>query len=461
MSKYDYDLFVVGGGSGGVRASRMAALGGARVALAEEYRLGGTCVIRGCIPKKLFVYASHFSEDFHDATGYGWSVGETRFDWPTLIANKDKEIARLEAIYRRNVEAAGVTIFGDRAVFDDPHTVLLLNEGRRITADKILIATGNRPTREMGTTHIVPGGDLCITSDEAFHLDKLPGRILIAGGGYIALEFAHIFHGLGSKVSLVYRGDKPLRGFDEDLRDAVLASMQRRNLEVLLGCEFKSIEKRGDCLHAETNKGAVIECDQVMLAIGRAPNTEMLHVEKAGVSLGKRGEIVVDEYSRTSADNIYAIGDVTDRIQLTPVAIHEAMCFVKTAFEGKPTAPDHEHVPSAVFTTPEIGSIGMSETKALGLGHAIDVYKSTFRPLKHTMTGSEERSHFKLIVDAKTQTVLGCHIFGWGAAEIIQMTAVAMRMGAKKSDFDATIALHPTAAEELVTMRTKSYSKEP
>ena len=461
MSKYDYDLFVIGGGSGGVRASRMAALGGARVALAEEYRLGGTCVIRGCIPKKLFVYASHFSEDFHDATGYGWSVGETRFDWPTLIANKDKEIARLEAIYRRNVEAAGVTIFGDRAVFEDPHTVLLLNEGRRVTADKILIATGNRPTREMGTTHIVPGGDLCITSDEAFHLDKLPGRILIAGGGYIALEFAHIFHGLGSKVSLVYRGDKPLRGFDEDLRDAVLASMQRRNLDVLLGCEFKGIEKRGDCLHAETNKGAVIECDQVMLAIGRAPNTAMLHVEKAGVSLGMKGEIVVDEYSRTSASNIYAIGDVTDRIQLTPVAIHEAMCFVKTAFEGRPTAPDHEHVPSAVFTTPEIGSIGMSETKALGLGHAIDVYKSTFRPLKHTMTGSEERSHFKLIVDAKTQTVLGCHIFGWGAAEIIQMTAVAMRMGAKKSDFDATIALHPTAAEELVTMRTKSYSKEP
>jgi glutathione reductase (NADPH) len=461
MSKYDYDLFVIGGGSGGVRASRMAALGGARVALAEEYRLGGTCVIRGCIPKKLFVYASHFSEDFHDATGYGWSVGETRFDWPTLIANKDKEIGRLEGLYRKNVEAAGVAILGDRAVFEDPHTVLLLNEGRRVTADKILIATGNRPTREMGTTHIVPGGDLCITSDEAFHLDKLPGRILIAGGGYIALEFAHIFHGLGSKVSLVYRGDKPLRGFDEDLRDAIMTSMQRRGLDVLLGCEFKGIEKRGDCLHAETNKGAVIECDQVMLAIGRAPNTAMLHVDKAGVSLGRKGEIVVDEYSRTSASNIYAIGDVTDRVQLTPVAIHEAMCFVKTAFEGKPTAPDHGHVPSAVFTTPEIASIGMSEMKALGLGHAIDVYKSTFKPLKHTMTGSEERSHFKLIVDARTQVVLGCHIFGWGAAEIVQMVAVAMRMGAKKSDFDATIALHPTAAEELVTMRTKSYSKSP
>jgi glutathione reductase (NADPH) len=460
MTKYDYDLFVIGGGSGGVRASRMAAAAGARVALAEEYRMGGTCVIRGCIPKKLFVYASHCAEDFHDAKGFGWSVGDIKFDWPTLIANKDKEIARLETIYRKNVEAAGVTIYGDRAVFEDPHTVLLLNEGKRITADKILIATGNSPTREMGTTHIVPGADLCITSNEAFHLDKLPGRVLIAGGGYVALEFAHIFHGLGSKVSLVYRGDKPLRGFDEDLRDALMTSMQRRGLDVLLGCEFTGIEKRGDCLHAETNKGAVIECDQVMLAIGRMPNTMALHVEKAGVQLGKRGEVVVDQYSRSSAENIYAIGDVTDRIQLTPVAIHEAMCFVKTAFEDKPTSPDHELVPSAVFTTPELATVGMSEMKALGTGHAIDVYKSTFRPLKHTMTGSEERSLFKLVVDAKTQKVLGCHIFGWGAAEIVQIAAVALKMGATKQDFDATVALHPTAAEELVTMRTKSYSKK-
>jgi glutathione reductase (NADPH) len=461
MSKYDYDLFVIGGGSGGVRASRMAAAAGARVALAEEYRLGGTCVIRGCIPKKLFVYASHFAEDFHDAIGYGWTVGETKFDWKTLIANKDREITRLEGIYRKNVEAAGVKIYGDRAVFEDPHTVLLLNENKRITADKILIATGNSPTREMGTTHIVPGADLCITSNEAFHLDALPGRVLIAGGGYVALEFAHIFHGLGSKVSLVYRGEKPLRGFDEDLRDALMASMQRRNLDVLLGCEFTGIEKRGDCLHAETNTGAVIECDQVMLAIGRMPNTMSLHVNKAGVELGKRGEIVVDKYSRTSAENIYAIGDVTDRIQLTPVAIHEAMCFVKTAFENTPTPPDHEHVPSAVFTTPELATVGMSEMKALGMGHAIDVYKSTFRPLKHTMTDSGELSLFKLIVDAGTQKVLGCHIFGWGAAEIIQIAAVALKMGATKQDFDGTIALHPTAAEELVTMRTKSYSKEP
>lgn len=461
MAGYDYDLFVIGGGSGGVRASRMAAAAGVRVALAEEDRMGGTCVIRGCIPKKLFVYASHFSEDFHDAAGYGWTIRDAKFDWPALIANKDKEIARLEGLYRRNVELAGVKIFGDRAVFLDPHTILLLNEGRRVTADKILIATGNHPTREMGTSHIVPGGDLCITSNEAFHLDRLPGRILIAGGGYIALEFAHIFHGLGSKVSLVYRGEKPLRGFDEDLRDAVMESMKRRNLDVLLGCEFTKVEKRGDCLHAETNKGGVVECDQIMLAIGRMPNTAALHVEKAGVTLGKRGEVVVDKYSKTSADNIYAIGDVTDRIQLTPVAIHEAMCFVKTVFENKPTSPDHEHVPSAVFTTPEIATVGMSETRALGTGHAIDVYKSTFKPLKHTMTGSEERSLFKMIVDSKTQDVLGCHIFGWGAAEIVQMVAVAMKMGAKKADFDATVALHPTAAEELVTMRTRSYSKTP
>ncbi|HJW40167.1 MAG TPA: FAD-dependent oxidoreductase, partial [Rhizomicrobium sp.] len=324
MAQYDYDLFVIGGGSGGVRASRMTALAGARVALAEEWRMGGTCVIRGCIPKKLFVYAAEFREDFDDAAGFGWTVGEPKFDWPTLIANKDKEIARLEGMYTKNVLAAGVTIFQDRAVFEDAHTIRLLNDDRRVTADKILIATGNRPTRELGTTHMIPGANLCITSNEAFHLDALPRRILIAGGGYIALEFAHIFHGLGSQVSLLYRGEKVLRGFDEDIRDAIAVSMNAKGLHVALGCEFTKIEKRGHCLHAETNNGDTIECDQIMLAIGRAPNTEMLHVEKAGVELGKRGEVLVDRFSKTSADNIYAIGDVTDRVQLTPVAIHEA-----------------------------------------------------------------------------------------------------------------------------------------
>ncbi|HEY0300395.1 MAG TPA: glutathione-disulfide reductase [Rhizomicrobium sp.] len=461
MAQYDYDLFVIGGGSGGVRASRMAALGGARVALAEEWRMGGTCVIRGCIPKKLFVYASHFREDFEDSAAYGWTIGEPKFDWSTLIANKDKEIARLEAIYTKNVKAAGVTIFQDRAVFEDEHTIRLLNEDRTVTADKILIATGNRPTRELGTTHMIPGGNLCITSNEAFHLDKLPERILIAGGGYIALEFAHIFHGLGSKVSLLYRGEKVLRGFDEDIRDALAESMVSKGLHVALGCEFTKIERRDGCLHAETNKGDVIECDEIMLAIGRAPNTEALHVEKAGVELGRRGEVVVDRFSKTSRDNIYAIGDVTDRVQLTPVAIHEAMCFVKTAFGGVPTAADHENIATAVFTTPEIGVVGMTEMKALGLGHAIDVYKSVFRPLKHTLSGREARTTFKLIVDSKTDKVLGCHIFGDHAAEIIQIVGICLKMGATKAQFDSTIALHPTAAEELVTMRTKSYSKEP
>jgi len=461
MARYDYDLFVIGGGSGGVRASRMAALGGARVALAEESRMGGTCVIRGCIPKKIFVYASHFADDFADSVGFGWTVGEPKFDWPTLIANKDKEIARLEAVYTRNVKAAGVEIFADRAVFEDPHTLRLLNDNRTVTADKILIATGNRPTRELGTSHMIPGGNLCITSNEAFHLETLPKRILVAGGGYIALEFAHIFHGLGSNVSLIYRGEKVLRGFDDDIRDSVHDSMERRGMHVALDCEFTKIEKRGDTLHAETNKGDVIEADQIMLAIGRAPNTEMLHVEKAGVELGKRGEVTVDRFSRTSAEHIYAIGDVTDRVQLTPVAIHEAMCFAKTAFEGLPTAPDHQNIATAVFTTPEIGVVGMSEMKALGMGHTIDFYKSTFRPLRHTMTGKDEKMMVKLVVDQKTDKVLGCHIFGQSAAEIIQIVGLAVRIGATKAQFDETVAVHPTAAEELVTMRTKSYSKAP
>jgi len=457
--KFDHDLFVIGGGSGGVRAARMAALAGARVALAEEFRLGGTCVIRGCIPKKLLVYASQFAENIKDAAGFGWDFGDCRFDWARLIANKDREIARLEGLYRAAVEKAGVTIISDRAVFEDPHTLRLLNSGKLVTAEKILIATGNSPTRELGGSHVIAGTELCITSNEAFHLAELPKRILIAGGGYIALEFAHIFQGLGSKVSLVYRGDKPLRGFDDDLRDALCTSMRERGIEVLLGCEFTMIEKRGNCLHAETNSGGKVDADQIMIAIGRRPNTAALHVEKAGVELGKKGEVRVDEFSRTSARHIWAIGDVTDRLQLTPVAIHEAMCFVETAFKDNPTRPDHEHVPSAVFTTPELAAIGLTEEKALGLGHPIDVYKSTFRPLLHTLGGREVRTLMKLVVNSSTGRVLGCHIFGDHAAEIVQTAAIAIRMGVTKADFDRTIALHPTAAEELVTMRTKSYSK--
>jgi glutathione reductase (NADPH) len=461
MTQYDYDLFVIGGGSGGVRASRMAAQAGARVALAEEWRMGGTCVIRGCIPKKLLVYASQFKENIMDSAGYGWSFGECKFDWPTLIANKDREIDRLEGLYTTNVEKSGVAIFHDRAVFEDPHTLLLTKSGKRVTAEKVLIATGNRPTRELGTDHPVAGGDLCITSDEAFHLKDLPPRIIIAGGGYIAVEFAHIFHGLGSEVTLVCRRDMPLFGFDEDMREALFSSMQERGIKVLSRSQFTMIEKRGDCLHAETSKGAVIECEQIMLAIGRRPNTESLHVEKAGIELGKRGEVKVDDYSATSAAHIYAVGDVTDRLQLTPVAIHEAMCFVETAFKNNPTKPDHAHVPSAVFSTPELAGIGLTEAKALAKGHSIDVYKSIFRPLLHTLGGRQVRTHMKMIVDSATQKVLGCHIFGDHASEIIQVVAVALRMGATKADFDNTIALHPTAAEELVTMRSKSYSRSP
>ena len=346
-------------------------------------------------------------------------------------------------------------------MFEDPHTLLLTKSGKRVTAEKILIATGNRPTRDLGTDHPVAGGDLCITSDEAFHLKDLPPRIIIAGGGYIAVEFAHIFHGLGSEVTLVCRRDMPLFGFDEDMREALFNSMQERGIKVLPRSQFTMVERRGDCLHAETNKGVVIECEQIMLAIGRQPNTASLNLDKAGVGLGHRGEVKVDEYSRTSADHIYAVGDVTDRVQLTPVAIHEAMCFVETAFKNNPTKPDHVHIASAVFSTPELAGVGLTEAKALAKGHSIDVYKSIFHPLLHTLGGRPVRTHMKMIVDSATRKVLGCHIFGDHASEIIQIVAVALRMGATKADFDGTIALHPTAAEELVTMRSKSYSKTP
>ena len=457
-SKYDFDLFVIGGGSGGVRASRMAAKTGAHVAIAEEYGFGGTCVIRGCIPKKLFVYASHFGEEFEDAGGFGWTVPERRFDWNTLVANKNKEIARLEDTYRENVEKEGVEAIMDRAEFDDAHTVQLKKSGRRITAERFLIATGGHPSRDMGGA---PGAEHCITSDEAFYLEKFPRRIVIAGGGYIAVEFAHIFHGLGSDVTLVYRGPKILRGFDDDMRDAVTRSSEARGIRVVLDRVFSKVEKRGDEVFAFTDKHEMLEADQVMLAIGRKPNTRGMNLEKIGAALGKKGEIKVDEFSQSSVPHIWAIGDVTDRLPLTPVAIHEATAFVKTVFGNDPTPVDHHCVPTAVFSQPEIGTVGLSEHKALMQGTMIDVYKSSFRPLKNTLSGRAERSVFKLVVDAKTDRVLGCHLFGPEAAEIVQMVAVALKMGATKAQFDATVALHPSLAEELVTMREKAYSKSP
>jgi glutathione reductase (NADPH) len=455
---YDYDLFVIGGGSGGVRASRMAAQTGAKVAIAEEYAFGGTCVIRGCIPKKLFVYASHYSEDFVDAAGFGWTVPTAHFDWNVLVANKNREIGRLEDIYRTNVDRAGVEVFMERVTFEDSHTLRLARSGRTVTAAHILVATGGHPSRDTGGA---PGSEHCITSNEAFQLEKFPRRIFIAGGGYIAVEFAHIFHGLGAEVTLCYRGAKILRGFEDDMRDAVTHATQKRGIRLLLDRVIHKVDRRADELFVFTDKHEMLEVDAVMLAIGRVPNTAGLGLEKAGVALGRRGRIEVDEYSRTNVDHIFAIGDVTDRMALTPVAIHEAMAFVKTEFGGTPTPVDHSFVPTAVFSQPEIGTVGLTEADALAKGHAIDVYKSSFRPLKHTLSGRDERALFKLIVDSKTDRVLGCHIFGPDAAEIMQIVAVAMKMGATKAQFDSTIALHPSAAEELVTMRTKSYSKTP
>ncbi len=456
MADYDFDLFVIGGGSGGVRASRMAALAGKRVAIAEEYQFGGTCVIRGCIPKKLFVYAAQYGEDFEDAAGFGWTVPERHFDWTALVANKDKEIARLSDLYVQNVNKSGAQIIYDRAELLDPHTIHLKKADRRVTVEYVLIATGGRPSHD---SLDVPGVEHCISSNEAFYLKKLPRRVVVVGGGYIAVEFAHIFHGLGCDTTLVYRGPKVLRGFDEDMRDCLMAEMQRNGLRVLCNRNFKRIDKRGDELFAFTDHHEVLEADAVMLAIGRRPNTDALGLEKAGVELGKKGEVIVDPYSRSSVPNIFAIGDVTNRLQLTPVAIHDAICFVRTVFENSPTRVDHDLVPTAVFSRPELASVGLSEAKALDAGYAIDVYKSTFRPLKHTLSGRNTRSQFKLIVDAKTDRVLGCHIFGFDAAEIIQIVAVALKMGATKAQFDATVALHPTAAEELVTMRTKTSSQ--
>jgi glutathione reductase (NADPH) len=456
-ARYDYDLFVIGGGSGGVRAARVSAELGARVAVGEQDRVGGTCVIRGCVPKKFFVYASAFPEEFEDAKGYGWTVGEQHFDWPTLIANKDKQIARLEGLYRRAVERPGGTIFDDRAVLKDAHTIHLVKAGREVTAATILIATGGRPSRD----GIATGGQCCITSDECFHLERFPESIVIAGGGYIAMEFAHIFHGLGAMVTVVHRGEKVLRGFDEDLRDALMETMRKKDIRLILDISIASAERTGVKIQAVTVSGEKLIADQVLLALGRRPNTRGFGLEEAGVRLGPRGHIDVDRYSRSSVENIYAVGDVTGRLELTPVAIHEAMCFAKTVFGGTPTAPDHELVATAVFTRPEIGTVGLSEEKALARGHTVDIYKANFRPLKHTLSGRDEKMLMKLVVDANTDRVLGCHIFGPEAGEMAQLVAIALKMGATKAQFDSTVAVHPTMAEELVTIRTKSATRGP
>ena len=454
MSVYDYDLFVIGGGSGGVRAARVAAALGKRVGIAEEYRFGGTCVIRGCVPKKLLVYASQFPEHFADAAGYGWTVPEAAFDWPTLIANKDREIARLEAIYRRNVESAGAETFHARAELVDRHAVRLVGEGRSVTAETILIATGGRPAAHPA----LPGHEHCITSNEAFHLDALPEAIVIEGGGYIAVEFANIFHGLGVATTLVYRGTEILSRFDMDLRRALHEAMAAKGIDILCHAVCEKVERRADGrLDIAVSGGRRLAADRMMLAIGRVPNVEGLGLEAAGVETTKTGAIKVDAYSRTSAGNIWAIGDVTDRVQLTPVAIHEAMCFVETAFRENPTAPDHDTIATAVFSQPEIGTVGLSEDEAAKRYAELEIYRASFRPMRNTLSGRDEKMLMKLVVDAATRKVLGAHVLGPDAGEMAQLLGIPLKAGLKKDDFDRTMAVHPTAAEELVTMYKPSY----
>jgi glutathione reductase (NADPH) len=455
-SQYDFDLFIIGGGSGGVRAARIAGQHGARVAIAEEYRFGGTCVIRGCVPKKLLVYASRFRDDFEDAVGFGWTVNGTAFDWPTLIANKDKEIARIEGIYRRNVVNAGATVFDTRATLADPNTVVLAGDGRKVTARVILVATGGHPVKPD-----IPGAGHAITSNEAFHLKALPASMLIVGGGYIAAEFAGIFNGLGSKTTLVYRRDRILRGFDDDLRVGLTDEMGKRGIDVRVNADVAAIAKRATGYGVTLQDGSTVEVACVMFATGRTPNTAGLGLETAGVKLGAKGEVLVDAESRSSMPSIYAVGDVTDRVNLTPVALREGHAFADTVFGNRRWTVDHDLIPTAVFSTPEIGTVGLPEHIACQRYPNLDIYRVRFRPLKHTLSGRDERMLMKLLVDGDTDKVVGCHILGPDAAEIVQMAAIALKMGATKADFDATVALHPSIAEELVTLRQKVSAPHP
>ena len=450
MAEFDTDLFVIGGGSGGVRAARIAAGHGARVMIAEEYRMGGTCVIRGCVPKKLLVYASHIHHEIEDAAGFGWTIPSATFDWPTLIANKDKEIARLEAAYTSNVEKSGARVLKTRAVFEDAHT-LRLGTGESVRAKHILIATGGAPNHGLA----IPGIEHVISSNEVFHLPTLPRRILIQGGGYIALEFACIFAGFGSDVTLVYRGDNVLRGFDEDVRSHVRSEMEKEGITILTGCIVNRVEKHGKEFTSHLSGGSSIASDQVMFAIGRHPNVTGLGLEKAGVALNpNNGGITVDGFSRTSVPHIYAVGDVTHRTNLTPVAIREGHAFADTVFGKRSVQVNHADIPTAVFSQPEVGTVGLTEAQACAQFSRVDIYKTSFRPMKATMSGRDTRILMKLVVDATTDRVVGCHIVGDCAAEMVQVLGIAIKMKATKADFDATMALHPTAAEELVTMRT-------
>jgi glutathione reductase (NADPH) len=453
MAAYDFDLFTIGAGSGGVRASRVAASYGAKVAVAEERYLGGTCVNVGCIPKKLLVYASHFQDEFEDATGFGWTVGDRRLDWKRLIENKNREIARLNSVYQKLLEDAGVKIFDARAEIADPHTVIV--NGKSISARYILIAVGSWPMVPK-----FPGSEYAITSNEAFYLPSLPSKVIIVGGGYIGVEFAGIFHGLGVDVTQLYWGPLFLRGFDDDCRWTLAQEMKKRGIDLRFDADISAIEKVEAGLRATLNNGSTIEAEQILYATGRLPNTGSLGLERAGVKTKENGAVAVDEYSRTSVDSIYAIGDCTNRMMLTPVAIAEGRAVADTLFNNNPMMPNYMNVPTAVFSIPNIGTVGLTETQARQSYKQVDVYKTTFRPLKHTLSGRDERTMMKLVVDGATDKVLGCHMVGSDAGEIIQGMTIAMNCGATKAQFDATIGIHPTAAEEFVTLRTKMPPKE-
>lgn len=451
MSDFDVDLFVVGAGSGGVRAARIAAGYGAKVLVAEEFRVGGTCVIRGCVPKKLMVYASRFADDFADAAGFGWSLSEPSFDWPKLVAAKEQEISRLSAIYRQNLGKADVEILDTRAEIEDDHTVRLLVDGRKLRARYILVATGGAPVLEPD----IPGREYAITSNEVFDLAELPQRMAIVGGGYIAVEFASIFARLGTHVTLAVRGDNVLRGFDEDMRVGVRDGLRHAGVEFKFGMSPVRIEKKPKGFGVTLTKGETLDADQVMIATGRRPHTLGLGLDKAGVELDHIGAVKVDAYSKSNIDSIYAVGDVTNRVALTPVAIREGHAFADTVFGGKPTAVMHDNIPTAVFTTPELGTVGLTEAEAREAYDCVDIYESCFRPLKATLSGRQDKTLMKIVVDGSTDRVLGVHVLGDDAGEMAQLLGIAVNLGAKKADFDATMAVHPTSAEELVTMRTR------
>ena len=441
-----YDLFVIGAGSGGVRAARMSASYGARVAVAEERFLGGTCVNVGCIPKKLFSYGAHYAEDARDAAAYGWNFEEPTLRWPDLIANKNREIERLNGVYRDLLGNAGVALYEARARMVDARTLDV--GGETVTADRILIATGGRP-RLPGT----PGIERAIASDDAFYLEDRPRRVMVVGGGYIAVEFASIFNGYGAEAELVYRRDLFLRGFDIDARRHLAGEMEKKGVALTWNRTVERIDRTAGGLDVTMDDGEIRQVDRIMYAIGRDPNTAGMGLAESGVALDGNGAVVVDDYFRTSLDNVYAIGDVIDRHQLTPVAIGEAMRLASNLFRGTNLKMDYADVPTAVFSDPPVGTVGLTEDDARAAYGDIDVYRSTFRPLRHTLTGSEERTMMKLIVDRASDRVVGCHMVGADAGEIVQGLAVALKCGATKKQFDATVGIHPTAAEEFVTMR--------